>query len=202
MLSSYSCCPTPCSSPAPSKIIVRTGGASLCHVQCDRPGAACPPCLPECPASLAPHCSAPHGELPVHAEHAVHADHAEHAVRADHAEHSVPAERASLQSAAYNGSAEALQHDDKAWEVTMGDQKGIHVGNGMVPEGGQNPARPKAAATHFQVDHTFEVKGVGCVVSGKVVSGEVAVGQVLNLGPTGQGLFSEVQVTCIHRSQV
>jgi GTPase len=52
------------------------------------------------------------------------------------------------------------------------------------------------------VDHTFEVKGVGCVVSGTVVTGEVAVGQKLNLGPTGEGGFREVQVTCIHRSQV
>ena len=60
----------------------------------------------------------------------------------------------------------------------------------------------QTAATHFQVDHTFEVKGGGCVVSGTVVSGEVAVGQTLNLGPSGEGLFREVQVTCIHRSQV
>lgn len=60
----------------------------------------------------------------------------------------------------------------------------------------------QTALTHFQVDHTFEVKGVGCVVSGTVVIGEVAVGQKLNLGPTGEGGFREVQVTCIHRSQV
>lgn len=60
----------------------------------------------------------------------------------------------------------------------------------------------QAAMTQFQVDHTFEVKGVGCVVSGTVVSGEVAVGQNLHLGPTGLGVFREVQVTCIHRSQV
>ncbi len=60
----------------------------------------------------------------------------------------------------------------------------------------------QTALTHFQVDHTFEVKGVGCVVSGTVVTGEVAVGQKLNLGPTGGGGFREVQVTCIHRSQV
>ena len=60
----------------------------------------------------------------------------------------------------------------------------------------------QTALTHFQVDHTFEVKGVGCVVSGTVVTGEVAVGQKLNLGPTGEAGFREVQVTCIHRSQV
>ena len=63
-------------------------------------------------------------------------------------------------------------------------------------------ASQSAVLAHFQVDHTFEVKGVGCVVSGTVVSGEVAVGQKLNLGPTGVGGFREVQVTCIHRSQV
>lgn len=60
----------------------------------------------------------------------------------------------------------------------------------------------QTALTQFQVDHTFEVKGVGCVVSGTVVTGEVAVGQKLNLGPSGEGGFREVQVTCIHRSQV
>lgn len=125
--------------------------------------------------------------------------HAEHAM---HAEHAVPAEHASLQSAACHGCAEALQHDGEARDLNMDHQKGSHVGNGMVQEGSQNLAEPQAAVTHFQVEHTFEVKGVGCVVSGTVVSGEVAVGQVLNLGPTGQGLFSEVQVTCIHRSQV
>lgn len=119
-----------------------------------------------------------------------------------HAEHAVPAEHASLQPATCNGSAEAVQHDDKAWDLNTDYQKGSRVGDGVVREGGQKLATPQAAVTHFQVDHTFEVKGVGCVVSGTVVSGEVAVGQVLNLGPTGQGLFSEVQVTCIHRSQV
>ncbi|KAL0047701.1 hypothetical protein WJX82_009826 [Trebouxia sp. C0006] len=71
---------------------------------------------------------------------------------------------------------------------------------------GQSSSMPDSrlmtALTHFQVDHTFEVKGVGCVVSGTVVTGEVAVGQKLNLGPTGEGGFREVQVTCIHRSQV
>lgn len=78
-----------------------------------------------------------------------------------------------------------------------------HDGNGMLGKDNEvQPAGLQVAATHFQVDHTFEVKGVGCVVSGTVVSGSVAVGQLLNLGPTGQGLFSQVQVTCIHRSQV
>ena len=56
--------------------------------------------------------------------------------------------------------------------------------------------------THFQVDHTYEVKDVGCVVSGTVVAGTVAVGQMLKLGPQGQAGFTAVEVTCIQRSQV
>ena len=82
------------------------------------------------------------------------------------------------------------------------DQTDSHTWYGRMTGTAVGSADRQSAATQFQVDHTFEVKGVGCVVSGTVVSGEVAVGQILNLGPTGQGLFREVQVTCIHRSQV
>ena len=56
--------------------------------------------------------------------------------------------------------------------------------------------------THFQVDHTFEVRGVGPVLSGTVVSGSVALGQELLLGPDVDGRFTAVEVTCIQRSQV
>ena len=56
--------------------------------------------------------------------------------------------------------------------------------------------------THFQVDHTFEVRGVGPVLSGTVVSGSVALGQELLLGPDADGRFTAVEVTCIQRSQV
>lgn len=111
------------------------------------------------------------------------------------AQHAVPAEHAGLQSAPHSGTALNANGDHQMDSPV-----------GMMPNDTLNLAKllakPQVAATHFQVDHTFEVKGVGCVVSGTVVSGQVAVGQVLNLGPTGLGLFSEVQVTCIHRSQV
>lgn len=82
------------------------------------------------------------------------------------------------------------------------DQTDSHTWHGRTLGQMVGSADRQKTTTQFQVDHTFEVKGVGCVVSGTVVSGEVAVGQILNLGPTGQGLFREVQVTCIHRSQV
>lgn len=66
----------------------------------------------------------------------------------------------------------------------------------------KNACIAHSQATHFQVEHTYEVKGVGCVVSGTVVSGTVALGQTLQLGPQGQGGFTAVEVTCIQRSQV
>jgi GTPase len=52
------------------------------------------------------------------------------------------------------------------------------------------------------VDQTFEVRGVGSVVSGTVVAGAVAVGQRLLLGPNADAGFTPVIVTCIQRSQV
>ena len=82
------------------------------------------------------------------------------------------------------------------------DERGPANGHQRADAGSMQHSWQQAAATHFQVDHTFEVKGVGCVVSGTVVSGEVAVHQTLNLGPMGEGGFRQVQVTCIHRSQV
>ena len=118
------------------------------------------------------------------------------------AQHAVHAEHAGQQPGPHSGTAKAFQHHGNALDANGDHQMDSHVGDGMVQIGTLNLPTPQMAATHFQVDHTFEVKGVGCVVSGTVVSGEVAVGQMLNLGPTGLGLFSEVQVTCIHRSQV
>jgi len=53
-----------------------------------------------------------------------------------------------------------------------------------------------------QVDQTFEVRGVGCVLSGTVVAGRVTLGQQLWLGPDDRGAFKGVTVTCIQREQV
>lgn len=59
-----------------------------------------------------------------------------------------------------------------------------------------------AAAAALQVDQTFEVRGVGSVVSGTVVCGAVTLGQRLLLGPDEAGTFRGVTVTCIQREQV
>jgi hypothetical protein len=53
-----------------------------------------------------------------------------------------------------------------------------------------------------QVDHTFEVRGVGSVVSGTAVNGSIAVGHRLLLGPNSDGDFTSVVVSGIQRSQV
>lgn len=116
--------------------------------------------------------------------------------------------------AAINGQPEAAptatSNAEQRADVTVGLMLGVNgqhqhqlddsgtLNDHLSPHAGYR----QTALTHFQVDHTFEVKGVGCVVSGTVVTGEVAVGQKLSLGPTGEGGFREVQVTCIHRSQV
>ena len=53
-----------------------------------------------------------------------------------------------------------------------------------------------------QVDQTFDVRGVGSVLSGTVLSGEILLGQQLWLGPSETGTFSIVAVTGIQREQV
>ena len=53
-----------------------------------------------------------------------------------------------------------------------------------------------------QVDHTFEVRGVGSVVSGMVIRGKISVSAQLLMGPTESAAFTPVNVTCIQRCQV
>ena len=63
-------------------------------------------------------------------------------------------------------------------------------------------AAEDAGPTHFQVDQTFNVTGVGTVVSGTVIAGHIDTGQHLMLGPTPSGGFADVTVTGIQRAQV
>ena len=56
--------------------------------------------------------------------------------------------------------------------------------------------------TTVQVDNTFEVRGVGSVVSGMVLCGQICVGAQLLMGPTDSAAFTLVKVTCIQRCQV
>lgn len=53
----------------------------------------------------------------------------------------------------------------------------------------------------FQVSQSFEVEGVGTVVSGTLMSGVIRWGQTLQLGPTADGRFVEVVVHGIQRAQ-
>lgn len=50
----------------------------------------------------------------------------------------------------------------------------------------------------FQIDETFMVTGVGTVVAGTTISGSIAIGQYLHLGPDSSGNFVKVQVKSIH----
>ena len=56
--------------------------------------------------------------------------------------------------------------------------------------------------SHFQVDQTLFVRGVGTVLSGTVIAGLIDTGQKLMLGPTPSGGFADVTVSGIHRAQV
>lgn len=64
------------------------------------------------------------------------------------------------------------------------------------------PASGARGRTHFQIDHVFEVAGVGTVLSGVVRYGRVAVGDVFLLGPSERGAFQKVRVTSIHQAKV
>lgn len=54
----------------------------------------------------------------------------------------------------------------------------------------------------MQVDGSFEVEGVGSVVSGTLLSGMVRLGQQLLLGPDAEGAFTPVTVRQLQRSHV
>jgi len=54
----------------------------------------------------------------------------------------------------------------------------------------------------FFIDGNYQVKGVGTVVTGTLLSGTVRPGQVLQLGPTKVGGFTLVQIKSIHCKRV
>jgi len=57
-------------------------------------------------------------------------------------------------------------------------------------------------STHFQVDGTMDIAGVGPVFSGVVISGSISIGDELLVGPDDDGLFRNVLVSGLHRAQV
>lgn len=54
----------------------------------------------------------------------------------------------------------------------------------------------------FQIDDTFNVPGVGTVVSGTVMCGRVGMNDTLLLGPDGHGEFTPVSIKGIHRRRM
>lgn len=54
----------------------------------------------------------------------------------------------------------------------------------------------------FQVDETFTVSHVGCVVAGVTVTGSIAIGDTLTSGPFNDGSFKRVTVKSVHRNKV
>ena len=54
----------------------------------------------------------------------------------------------------------------------------------------------------FEITESFSVPGVGCVVSGHLLSGTVKLGDTLLLGPDKNGIFVATQIKGIHRKRV
>eukprot|EP00879_Flechtneria_rotunda_P009954 GHRR01010410.1.p1 GENE.GHRR01010410.1~~GHRR01010410.1.p1 ORF type:complete len:1136 (+),score=513.58 GHRR01010410.1:867-4274(+) len=92
-----------------------------------------------------------------------------------------------------------LGHMEGASKLWVPEQ---HSGASATAAVGTADGHSSQPAGHFQVVHTYDVEGVGWVVSGIAVTGSVEVGQALLWGPTAEGSFSPVCVTCIQRSHV
>lgn len=58
--------------------------------------------------------------------------------------------------------------------------------------------KPASDKVEFLIDGSFNVKGVGLVLSGTIVSGTIHLGQMLLLGPDKKGDFRQVVVKSIH----
>lgn len=61
-----------------------------------------------------------------------------------------------------------------------------------------NVFKPSDNKVEFLIDGSFNVKGVGLVLSGTLTSGHVTIGNVLTLGPDMKGDFRNVTVKSIH----
>lgn len=58
------------------------------------------------------------------------------------------------------------------------------------------------APAEFQITDTYVVQGVGTVVAGTMISGTVALGQTLYLGPDSTGSFTPCQVKGVQRKRI
>eukprot|EP00834_Sanchytrium_tribonematis_P003747 NODE_156_length_15158_cov_0.791553.p4 type:complete len:432 gc:universal NODE_156_length_15158_cov_0.791553:4454-3159(-) len=57
-------------------------------------------------------------------------------------------------------------------------------------------------SVEYEITESFSVPGVGCVVSGQILSGVIKIGDNLLLGPDKNGQFFNTQVKGIHRKRV
>ena len=62
--------------------------------------------------------------------------------------------------------------------------------------------RPMEGRTLVHLDDAFQVQGIGCVVSGLVVSGKVDTHGTLLIGPDGLGGFQPVQIKSVQNKRV
>lgn len=57
-------------------------------------------------------------------------------------------------------------------------------------------------SSELQVDETFEVPGIGTVVSGLMIQGTIREGDEMLLGPDDQGNFENVSILSLHRHKI
>lgn len=60
----------------------------------------------------------------------------------------------------------------------------------------------EASSAEFQITETYSVPGVGTVVAGTMVSGSIALGQTLFLGPDCTGSFVACQIKGVQRKRI
>eukprot|EP00835_Amoeboradix_gromovi_P002325 NODE_130_length_18488_cov_0.389961.p2 type:complete len:412 gc:universal NODE_130_length_18488_cov_0.389961:9609-10844(+) len=58
------------------------------------------------------------------------------------------------------------------------------------------------SSVSYEITESFSVPGVGCVVSGHLLTGTVSVGDMLLIGPDKNGVFINTQIKGIHRKRV
>lgn len=74
--------------------------------------------------------------------------------------------------------------------------------NAILPTFDQDLSYAVSQSSELQVDETFEVPGIGTVVSGLMIEGIIREGDELLLGPDDQGKFSNVSVVSLQRHKI
>jgi GTPase len=72
----------------------------------------------------------------------------------------------------------------------------------LTPKRNDTPKKHLKKDTELHVSSIFNITGVGCVVGGVLVKGKVEVGDLVTIGPTGNGEYYPTQVKSIHIKRV